>query len=78
MSLLDRFLGRADPTPRAIIAPDPAPSRTDREKVAFHIDRFTRALEQCDKGPARRAELQANLDYWTALRDADAKLNGGE
>lgn len=78
MSLIDRFLGRDDPTPRPFIMPDPAPRRTDREKVQFHIDRFERALAQCTKGEAREAELRANLDYWTALRDADAKLNGGE
>lgn len=38
----------------------------------FQVARFSRALAQ-STNDGRRAELQANLDYWTAIRDAEAK-----
>ena len=48
-----------------------------REKIEKHVRRFTLALEQCEKGPTRRAELQQNLDYW-AMRLAAEDLKEGE
>lgn len=52
--------------------PEPIiPARPPRGDAAFHVRRFTLALEQCEKGPARRAELQRWLDYWTARQAAE-------
>lgn len=51
-------------------------SRTTAEKVAFHIRRFTLAIEQCEKGHERRDELQSNLDYWLSVRDLEAMRGG--
>lgn len=55
---------------------DTATQRTPDEKVDFHISRFERALAQCEKGPERKAELKANLDYWRAIKAA-RELRGG-
>lgn len=40
------------------------PSERDFQRAEFHVERFTRAIEQCVKGDERLAELQANLAYW--------------
>ena len=45
--------------------------RPTAEKIDAQVRRFTLALEQCTKGPERRAELKANLDYWLAVKRAD-------
>jgi hypothetical protein len=50
----------------------PAPTGPVRGDAAFHVRRFTLALQQCEKGPERRAELQGWLDYWTAKQAAEA------
>ena len=49
-----------------------APPRMD--KVDFHIRRFTLALEQCEKGAERQAELERNLNYWLAIKAARGLL----
>jgi hypothetical protein len=54
-----------------VLAPVETTARTPREKIDFHINRFSRALAQCEKGQERETELQAHLDYWKSLRDAD-------
>lgn len=60
----------------SFIAPDEVAVRTPDEKIKFHIDRFTRAIQQCDKGPDRVAELQANLDYWINVQNLSAARGG--
>lgn len=65
------------PTPEpgnTYILPDGIEPRTPEQKVQFHIERFTRALAQCEKGEKRAAELQANLDYWTIIQAAEKAL----
>ena len=77
---LPAFLGgsRDDaPAPgNTILLPEGAPTRSTMEKIDFHIARFTRAIEQCEKGEERVAELQAHLDYWTARRDLETSREG--
>lgn len=79
---LPAFLGGASqqeeaPKPgNTIIVPDAMPTKSSREKIEFHIDRFTRALEQCEKGPEREAELQGHLDYWLARRGLETSREG--
>jgi len=60
--------------------PEPvaSPAKVRTDQAAHHIARFTRALEQCTKGETRRAELQANLDYWTAIAEAEARLGAAK
>ncbi len=70
LSRLTRWLTRAD-----TVAAPPASMRSTPDKVEFHIARFRRAIEQCEKGLRRRAELQANLDYWLAIQAAEKALN---
>lgn len=50
-------------------------TRTDADKVQFHIDRFTRAVEQCDRKqkPARYVELKTELAFWRAVQKAAAR-----
>lgn len=58
--------------------PVSAPATTQRptkNKIVYNIRRFRMALEQCEKGPARLAELQRNLDYWLAIEAAEEGLN---
>jgi hypothetical protein len=43
----------------------------DRKLAPFHIQRFTAAIEQCEKGPERMAELERNLRYWQAVQAAE-------
>lgn len=59
------------PTPPA---PPPIVGRDDTEKVAFHIERFERALSQCTND-AKRADLAKNLAYWQAIKSAQEGLN---
>jgi uncharacterized membrane protein len=42
----------------------------DRKMAAFHVRRFSDAVEQCEK-PERREELQNNLRYWQAVMAAE-------
>lgn len=51
--------------PVGVITTDPA--ARDRARAAYHVARFERALAQCAKGEARRAELAAWLKYWQAV-----------
>jgi hypothetical protein len=50
-------------------------ARTSADKVDFHISRFTRAIEQCER-PEKRQDLERNLAYWQAIRDARSLLEG--
>jgi hypothetical protein len=72
MRLLDYF--RPSAPPPAPCVPPPLPSAADAtrniDRVGFHIERFERAIEQCQKGPERIAELQRELDYWRAIKTA--------
>jgi hypothetical protein len=70
MRLLDKF--RATLAPPADPPPAAAPIATDvtLEKAEMHVRRFELALEQCEKGPEREAELRRNLDYWRAIQAA--------
>lgn len=52
----------------------PLPARREGEKVDFHVQRFTRALEQCTN-EAKRSELERYLRYWTAIKAAQEGLN---
>lgn len=80
----DYFRGETAPAEEAeapltgntILIPDGVPTRSGIEKIDFHISRFTRAIEQCEKGPDRIAELQGHLDYWTARRDLETSREG--
>lgn len=58
------------PAAQVDMPPDDIGARTPRDKVAFHMARFTRAIEQCEK-PERLHELKANLAYWTAIDRAN-------
>ena len=72
---LPSFLRKADEEPgNTVILPEGIVARTPKQKVQFHIDRFTRARAQCEKGEKRATELQANLDYWTAIQAAEKAL----
>lgn len=81
---LPAFLGGASrdeeqeaPKPgNTVLVPDGVPTKTTAQKIEFHIDRFTRALEQCEKGPEREAELQGHLNYWLARRDLEVSREG--
>lgn len=42
----------------------------DREMAAFHVRRFSDAVEQCEK-PERLPELERNLRYWQAVSAAE-------
>lgn len=61
------------------VEPEPQPfvmqgiPNESREKIERHIRRFTLAMEQCEKGPKRRAELQRNLIYWQMRLEAENK-----
>ena len=44
------------------------PGPRDIERCDFHIARFERAIEQCEKGPVRLAELRRNLEYWQTVK----------
>ena len=68
------FLRPTEEPGNTYILPDGIVPRTPAQKVQFHIERFTRALAQCEKGEKRVAELQANLDYWTAIHAAEKAL----
>ena len=80
MIKLPAFFGGAvedRPQPgNTFIAPDHVTTRTPREKIDFHIRRFTLAIEQCEKGEDRLAELQANRDYWISVRDLETSRGG--
>ncbi|HEX8400536.1 MAG TPA: hypothetical protein VF628_02405 [Allosphingosinicella sp.] len=52
------------------IGADGRTERTEAEKIDFHIRRFMLAIDQCEKGPEREAELQGNLEYWQARKAA--------
>lgn len=78
---LPAFLGGSAPeeTPEpgnTIIVPEGVPTRSNSEKIDFHIDRFTRAVEQCEKGPERLIELQGHLDYWLARKQLETSREG--
>lgn len=67
---LARMMGwPEDPEPEPTLSLPKGPVRGD---AAFHVRRFTLALEQCEKGQERRAELQGWLDYWKAKQAAEA------
>lgn len=68
---LARLFGAKPPAPVAL----PRPT-TDIAKIDFHIRRFTLALEQCEKGPERRDELQRNLNFWLRMKDAEQARQG--
>lgn len=51
-------------------APPVIASRRDHDRAAVHVERFTRALEQCTN-PAKRGELERNLRYWTLIQQAE-------
>lgn len=74
MGWLDWLGWPKDPAPEPAFVEPTATKRTGMERTEFHIRRFTMALEQCEKGPEREAELRRNLDYWTAIRDAEMAL----
>lgn len=71
-------LWSAPAPPPATEAMPEVTGRIPNTRVNFHIRRFTLALEQCEKGEDRKAVLQANLDYWTAIKAARAMLPEGE
>jgi hypothetical protein len=48
--------------------PPSDPSERDFDKVDFHIQRFKDAIEQCQKGETRLAELRRNLRYWETVK----------
>lgn len=59
------------------MTPEPAPvGRTNIEKIDAHVRRFTLALEQCEKGPEREAELRRNLRFWAAQKAAYERFGG--
>lgn len=60
-----RAMGWPDATPVVAVSEEIA-QRTPREKREFHIARFTRAIEQCQK-PERLPELKANLAFWQTI-----------
>lgn len=53
------------------------PTRTQLEKVDYHIARFERALDQCSNS-ARLEELRSNLAYWKAVKAASRFTGGAE
>jgi hypothetical protein len=42
----------------------------DKQMAAFHVRRFSDAIEQCDR-PERLPELERNLRYWRAVASAE-------
>jgi ribosomal protein L34E len=48
--------------------------RTPADKVDFHIERYTAAIEQCEKGPERLAQLHKERDFWRAVKKAQQSL----
>lgn len=40
------------------------------ERINFHINRYERAMEQCEKGGDRMAQLRKGREYWITLRSA--------
>jgi hypothetical protein len=50
---------------------DGQPKRTDAERMAFHVRRFTLAIAQNEKGPERKNALEAQLHYWRARYNAE-------
>lgn len=73
MAWYDGFF--VEPERPEALAPLSVPARAPRYKVDFHIERFERAIAQCEK-PAKLVELQANLAYWRAIRAAEAAIEG--
>lgn len=72
MSFWKSLLGIADEAPSHPPIDQPPSARTIA-RADLNVARFQRALDQCDASrPERRAELQAHLNYHTALRDAAA------
>ena len=69
MKWLDRILGRKPAYVPTVLG------RSTKHKIAFHIERFTLAIDQCTN-ERRLPELQANLDYWRAIEAAEASLEG--
>lgn len=69
MSFFRKLFGFSVPSTEA---PPRTISDRDREKADFHVRRFQRAIEQCEKGDARRAELANHLAYWKAVAAAVA------
>ena len=43
------------------------PVTVSEVKVDFNIERFERAIRQCEN-PAKKAELKANLKYWASIK----------
>lgn len=46
---------------------NPPLTERDKSKAAYHIERFARALEQC-QNLQKRPELERNLAYWTRVK----------
>ena len=65
MGLLDGLFGRSAPAP---VGPANDVPTANLAKIDNHIRRFTLALEQCEKGPEREAELRSNLEYWRQVK----------
>lgn len=76
---LPAFLGGREDAAKpgnSILLPEGVPTRSTMEKIDFNIDRFTRAIEQCEKGEVRLAELQGHLNYWVGRRDLETSREG--
>ncbi|RIK92885.1 MAG: hypothetical protein DCC73_11445 [Proteobacteria bacterium] len=65
--LFNMFKTQPPAAPAVPMLQDTPPSTRDRARAAIHVARFERALAQCAKGEARRAELAAWLEYWQAV-----------
>ena len=71
MSWIDKLMGAPAEEVVPAIMPVASAGNESMKKIDFHVRRFTLALEQCDKGPERKAELKRNLDYWLARKAAE-------
>jgi len=38
------------------------------DRIQFHIERYERAMEQCQKGGDRMAQLRKGREYWITMR----------
>jgi len=70
---LFQFIPRSEENEPSIVS-NREPS-VDRERVNKNIRRFTKAIEQNQKGKLRERELRKNLEYWR-LQDKALKARG--